>query len=582
MAIQMQPTIIIYNPATAMQVADMTRRARSPLITDVSISFTVQMGVEEAAQYIDRDQMLLMWITQYGRRRVYRLDSPTLIASGVRFEGYSPVVALADAGGYSELWSTTSTAGWAPIQTVDNAAYKPDRWVFVTNQTIGIVASKNELYALGGGNTAIGATYYKLSAEMSRSLIVAQVEWEFLAPTATWGAGIFYGPSFGGLTNLITPLAGSGAVQTGAVCATFTASSLFGIQLYYNSAVLTAYTGETGDCYFRIKTLRLATTTTNLISTTVTSGAILVGVVTVTITTGGATNAGNIYVGQRLVINSGAADSEAVVVTAATATTFTATFAKAHLAGATVRAIVVYDQEIVRDIVSQTTTLNPTSGLSASTVLIQSSGQDLFDKQWSGAEPLDVLSELVKPVLYRFGVSPEGMLYYHPRGTYARRWSVRAADIELARPLDTVYNSVRVAYRTASGLVQVTAYATNAASVAAIGLTRRRTIQAQTTSAAEAILIRDTALSDTKKRSGQSTVRFRRLFDESGVEYPADQMQPGDSTTITNLPPQLDPALRTFTIAEVTIDMMTGLPSVVPENPLPQLLDVLLARLAQA
>jgi hypothetical protein len=534
------------------------------------------MDAYEASIYTETPARLFIRLCVYGNISMYRVTTPTLIGDGVHFEGLSLDNALND-DDYSALWSSTSLQGWLPLRKADNSAYDPDRWAFDTNQAVGVVAKKNEKYANGGGNTTLGAIYRTVPPDSSRNAVVAQMEWEFLAPDATWGGGIIYGNAdFTGLANLITPLAGSGVKQTGAVCAAFPSSALFGMQLYYNNPNPTLYIGETGDCYFRFTRVRLATSTTNMIATTITSGAIAVGAASPTVG-----SVANMYVGQRLVINSGAADSESVIVTAVGATTFTATFSKAHAANATVRAIVIYDDEIIKDMHARALALNPSSGLKPSTALVQSSGRDRMDKEWHAAQPLRVMEELAKPVLYDYGVTGDGLLFYQPRGTNARAWMVRASDIELARPLAGVVNSVRAAYQNAANQLQVTAYATDTVSVASNGLTRRRTIQADTTSPTEAALIRDTALSDTKKRPVQSRVSFRRLYDRSGAEYPPDQVQRGDTITIANLPAVFfSSQLRTFRVAETHIDVNTGLPSVTPEAPLP-LLDVLLARLAE-
>jgi hypothetical protein len=336
------------------------------------------------------------------------------------------------------------------------------------------------------------------------------------------------------------------------------------------------YAGETGAAYAKMTNIRVATSATNLVNTTVTSGAIGIGAAAPVVA-----NIANIYLGQRLVINSGAADSESVIVTGLNvgASTFVATFAKAHLAGATVRAIVIYDDEVVEHMLGQVTALNPTGGLRESPALIMSSGRDLFDKGWVDAAPRDVLRDLAGPADYVYGVQADGALSYHPRGTGARAWLVRAADIELSRPVEGLVNDVRAAYDD-NGMRAVTAYAEDSMSIGANGLTRRRTIDAGTGSSDEAQAIRDTYLDDHATRAARSSITFRRLFDRSGVEYPVDSVQPGDTITISNLPAALSSqALRTFTVAEAAVDLKTGLPSVVPEAPLPRL-DVLLAQLA--
>jgi hypothetical protein len=574
----MQYTLAIVDPGRSS--TDVSNRARNARVDGVRLAFDIPMDVLEASQYVDDSRIRLVTLARWGKVALFRLMTPKLIDDGVAFEAILLIAALED-DEYAAVWSDTLTSHWSVLTKDVLANRREDRYEMDTNNRVYISARKNEqFYNVSASDGTSGSQVLPIPADSSRKWLVLQCDYEYKTSDTTWRCSLQrFNSAWGNLGDALT-LVGSTTVVRGAFCAAFAATEYLVATMLYNTATPTLFIGETGDCYFKLTNVRAATSTTNMVNTTVTSGAIAIGAATVSVSTAAGTNAANLHVGQRVVINSGAADSESVVLTAVGVGTITATFTKAHLAGATVRAIVVYDQEIVSDILSQVTTLNPASGMKSSTALIRSSGRDLLDKAWSAASPISVISELAAPADYAYGVTEDAYLYYWPKGTNAREWSVRAADIELSRPVESTRNSIRVMYENAAGVPQVTAYATDAPSVAANGITRRRTISAQTSSATEAALIRDTALADQKKRATQSSVSFRKLYDRAGVEYPPGLIRPGDTITITNLPAILSTfSLRTFTVADVAEDLETGQVSVTPEEPLPRL-DVLFARLA--
>jgi hypothetical protein len=561
--------IAIYDPIKAQTIATYTSRLRpdSLSLTDAACSFEVPLPPWESVRYLDNQRVLQIWVTRHGRIRKYRLATPTLLPDGVRFESAGLVVALDD-DDYTDLWSSTDLGSWLVMNPNYNSRYG-ENWTIDTNNRLFLGMTNNATYPNNAGYAGAG---FFAPAGGTRPVAVAQFDVAFVNIPANFRWQMIRGNrDFTGLatqTFLLSP-----GTSTYAFCQTLTTPmDLIAFELFNLTGAPALYVGETGASRAVMTNVRVATSVANLVSTTVTSGAIAIGVASPTVA-----SVANLYVGQRVVINSGAADSESVVITAVGATTLTAVFAKNHLAGATVRAIYVSDKEIIEHALSQVTTLNTASGLRTSTALIQSSGRDLADKQWSAASPLAVISELAARADYSYGVRPDGALYYHPRGTYSRAWSVRAGDIVLARPAAGLVNSVRARYES-NDRAAVTAYSSDTASIVQNGLTRRRTIGADTGSATEAGVIRDTSLGDTKTRKVQSSITFRRLFDRGGVEYPPDSVQPGDTITIANLPAGLTGSnLRTFTVAEAAFDPVTSTPSVTPQEPLPRL-DVLLAQ----
>ncbi len=565
-------TLHIVDPVFNTPPLRLTHRARNPQISEASVSFEIPMSAQEAATYIDNLSYRWLVVARAGIARRYRLQTPTMIRDGVRLDGIS-LIATLDDDEYSALWSASGVEGWTILNGDYASRWKDcDKfWSLDTNGRLFMGLQKNTSYPHLAG---FGALAYILPPGGTRGCTVLQFDLEFVNFPANFVWQIMRdNRTFTGLgfqTFLAGPLTG-----TRSFCLSLSAACEVVIfEIYNNTGSAVLFIGETGSAYAKMTNVRLATSTTNLIATTV-ALAIAVGSQVVT-----PASMVRIYVGQRLIINSGATDSESVVVTAVTATTFTAVTAKSHLANATIRAIVVYDEEIVKDVLSQTLALNPSGGLLASTGYIQSSGVDRLQAGWTDARGSAILDELAKPVNCHFGVR-DNRLVYEPSNAYQRAWKVRVADLELVRPLDELYNSVRASYTNDTNIDQRTAYTTDEASTIINGITRRQTIDAQTTNAAVAATVSATALADTKNRAVRSAMRILRVTDDYGAPAMPDEISVGDRITIVGLPAVLagNDRLRTFTVGERSIDPSAGDVTIVPDKPIKQL-DVLLAQLA--
>lgn len=558
-------TLTLIEPTTGGQIADYSRRARNVEIGDASISFEVQMSAWEAIQFLDNPRVYHLVLSRFAKRRIYRVISPTLTSTGLRFEGITLIDGLND-DQYCATWSDDEIGSWRTLVTDDIASAMSDRFSFDFQNRLYIAPEKNATHG-AGINGLIG---YPGLAGGTRQLRGIQFTYDLTAPVG-WTAQLLRRDSAWGSLSSVWALAGNGATQTGSLFITLAACDRLAF-LLANTGAAAVFAGETGSVYLKITSIRVVTATTGLINTTL-GTTIAAGVRVVT-----PASMANIVTGRQVTVGTATAGTmERVTVTATTATTFTATFALAHNNTDSVFGFVgLYADEIVRDILAQLVALN-SSALASTTARISTPTLDLNRAKWINASPLDILAELAAPLDYVYGVDYERRLYFYARGSYARAWAVRVADLELQRPLEGMANSVRAAYEDAAGAIAHTAYSTNAASVAAIGLTRRRTVEARTTSATQATAVRDTNLTLTKDRQIKIRVQVRRLFSPDGAEWPADQAKPGDTLTILNLPAALAPArkLRTFTVTETGFNPETGLPDIVLESPLPGI-DVLI------
>lgn len=574
----------------------------SPFVEDASFS-TNEHGFEKLSTTIPRrmadafrfyDQAGLIYVGIFDGSQIVwegRLEDPAVVAgdrgSGLKIQALGAWRSFMD-DRYTALWSSTSVAEWRVLTEIDTAALAnpatPGRFTHDTQNRIYIAPQKNATV----GNTGVtkrGMVGYFAPDLGTRDIIGASFDFVFVVPAANWRA-IFqaHNTGFTGTANpwLITS-AGAGTT-TGTIHVTFAAAKIVNFTMDFNAAD-TVFAGETGSAYLRITNLRIVTSTTNRINTTLTANRAAGANVTATVgsTTG-------MYVGQQLQINSGGAASETVtVLSIGSSTQFNATFINAYVIGNPVQAHRVLGDEIAKDIVAQVSTLN-SAQLSSSTTLIQSPGLDLTDEVYEDAIPADVLAHLIElgdnqttPRQWEVGVFEGRMLHFRPRGGAAQAWYVDVTDLEVARSLEDMSNSVYATYSDASGQTLRTTAGSDSTSIARYGLTRRSGINVNTTSSTQAGVQRDAQLADHKDPLPRATVRFDAVYDAVGGRWPLWMVRSGDSVTIRNLPPTISSSIdrvRTFRISHTNYTPVTKKLEIELEMPLPHLA-TMLARLAE-
>ncbi len=532
-------------------------QAESVEITDgdhghESLTATIPMTEESAFRWYARTGVLWAVLSALGHIVFEgRIEDVAIVAGGVQFVALGPWRSLSDRP-YTALWSKSSTAGWRPATSLDFSAYEPARWEIDNNNRLYIAPRKNETYPTGVAND-VGTLTYAAPHNGERNITVCQFAWQFFAPT-DWIIRLMRAQDdFSSRAVVSTIATGNGALQTGAFFATFSGSPRLIFEFFNNTGGNATITQDTGTNYFRATAVRLATATTNKVDTTL-GTTIAAG--TRTVTPG---SMANIYVGQELVI--GGTVSEMVTVTAVTATTFTAVFAQAHNNTDTVKAIVVYADEVVKEIVSKTNGLN-SDQLRNVTGLIQSPGVDLLDIIYEDAEAGSVVSELAargdtSGRQYEAGVWRDREMHFRPRYSVSRTWQVDALNVEVSRTLDTMRNQMYATYQEA-GLRRKRTSSTTPGSGNSlgvdrpVGLQRRGFIDVQTTSLTQAERERDNRLNDTAIITPRVMFDVEALYDENNQgPYPLWMARAGDMVILRNLPPALGAAvdrLRRFRI----------------------------------
>lgn len=235
----------------------------------------------------------------------------------------------------------------------------------------------------------------------------------------------------------------------------------------------------------------------------------------------------------------------------------------------------VLGSEIASGVNAYAASVNPI--LAAS--YVTASTLDLKDEQYEDMTPAEIIEHVATIDGVRAFVDENRVFWY---GALAFGvWQLDAADLEIQRPLDRVYNSVYAVYQDANSRNLRTAAAVNTFSTSRYGLTRSQALAVQSTSSSQATSQRDTALSDTANPAPRAGITIRRILDSQGRPALAHQPRPGDLAILPALPAGLTASadqIRSFIIERVEVTLEPGKrPATViePSQPIPNLVTML-------
>jgi hypothetical protein len=481
---------------------------------------------------------------------------------------------------YTALWSWSGTADWRPVTSDDSSGFSSERFEMDNNNRLYIAPRQDENYV----NNSDGAWTYATphnAAHAERAIVIVEFDYILDAPS-DW-KGYLAKASWDSFINTIEwSVASVGAILSGTISLTIAPGAnrlIFGLQ--YDDGTPAAYTGDTGQAYFRITNLRIATATTNRINTTL-GTTIAAGSRTVT-----PGSMANIYVGQLLRIDQGTVTGETVEVEAITATTFTATFANAHANTDTVHAIVIHADEIIQSILEDVIDVINPGQLSTNTAAIEAHSVDLLRERYEEVYPADVLRYLANigdadGQRWEVGVREDRRLYFRPKGADAQTWYVDVTDLELEQTLEAVANSVYAIFSNDTGGQAGPRRLDpeeNSLSIQRYGLTRQMAVPSSSTSRAQAALYAAAELEYRQTPPPRLAVAFDELYTAGGARVRQKwQVRPGDTIVLRNVDPTLlgaNDQVLSFRVGRVTYRADDDLLQVEPETPSPSLVQLL-------
>jgi hypothetical protein len=544
---------------------------------DEACQATLDITTDEALSIIVNNRVDPVVITGPDGQTLYqgRLDDPSLTLGeegAFSFAALGPWAALGDLEeSYTALWSTTSLDWWRPVTRAEVGTCDPAKFTFDQQNRLFVGLQKNTSYGnapwtietlaffppSGGGRQPNGMSFdYAINLP---------VGWTFR--WMTWTAG------FGALT-LLSTIAATGALQTGSVVWGFTANDIVVFDIYRNAANA-VYAGETGDSYVSLTNVRVVSSLANIVSTTLTVARTNGAAVNVTV----ASTAG-MYVGQRVGVSGGGNSESMIVLSVPSSTVFTATVVNAPVGGYPIgtllSALVIYGDEVASDIAAFVNSVN--SDQLAASASTSTMSLDLVDCVYEDATPSEVINDLCAKSgdgsIWEAGVE-SGALYMRPRGQRARAWMVDVESVTLTMSLAELVNSAYAVYKDAAGATLRSAVNADTTSIATYGVTRRRPVSANTTSAVQAEAERDALLEDKAAPGARTTIpNITALYDANGNRWPLWEANAGrgDTITLRNVAPEVASSLDarlTFRLSRTTYNPFDETLTVELEAPTP-------------
>lgn len=547
-----------------------------------SLNAFIPLNLEDAFQLYDRAGVPDFRLVDNGATVWHgRLEDVALVNGGVNvgFLGY--IRALTDIP-YTALWTSTRHDEWREVTSDDRTGRDPSKYeIQVANKNgvseLQIGLKKNEVYLL---NDDIGALTFVKPANSFRFIQTFAFDYEVLLPSGLFRFRITTSSDDFSSPTDINDLNGTGALQVGSLCLTFSECDRLQVMIYnYNSASYT-YTGGTGDNYLAIKNLRV-TTNALAVNTTLASSA-SAGATSISVT-----SASGIIEGMYLYL--GGTTPERVLVSGISGTTITVSaLGTAKSSGATVRAQAVYADEIIDHMVNTSYGVN--SAQVDSTALVENPGLDLNDESYEDENMIDILNRLClkgddedTPNIWEAGIYDNKALHFRPRGRDGRTWYVDISDLNIQRTIEQLYNSTYPVYNDAGGRTIRGAATADSSSVSRYGITRRQPVKVSTTQSTQAEWQSGLVLSDRKNPTPRARLTLRAedgIFDASGTRWEKYFVRAGDIVVMRNLPTTLSASIdkiRTFRVKETSYSVSNDELSLTPETPTPSL-DFYIAR----
>lgn len=238
----------------------------------------------------------------------------------------------------------------------------------------------------------------------------------------------------------------------------------------------------------------------------------------------------------------------------------------------------LYADEVLRDIVSQVNTLNPTQ-LSSVTTLIQSPQFDITDLIFENTNGTDAINLLLSfpsstGELWECKVWENQRVIFRPKTT-GNTWYVSFTETKLNRSLSQYINQVKAEYKNSIGEETHTSVTVPSTT----GINRQSVVKFEGVSATIAANLASAKITDSQRKAPQSELEIQYARKSTGGFFSAIEIRSGDKIIIEDIPPELFSLIdNTFIVDETICNMDTGVIRIIPEKPLAQL-ETLLSRI---
>jgi hypothetical protein len=268
----MRVSIELYDQPHGRLLDDWSAVAVDPVIkTDEhgfwSFSLSVPMWLREAFEFYANGYRLWL-VASFGGRPIWegRIEDVKLGDGVIDIVAYGAWNYLTDTL-YTALWSDSGYGRWFLLTTGDNTATSAERWETDNNNRLYGAPTKDEQFS----NAAhICAWAYEIPQNSERQIQEIEFSYEMKAPTGDWRMRVCRADgSWAHNLTTIWELESNGSVQTGtgSVDWSVTPTDRIVVEMLYDAAGPTTYTGETGEtAYFKLTDVRVKSFTTDTLT----------------------------------------------------------------------------------------------------------------------------------------------------------------------------------------------------------------------------------------------------------------------------------------------------------------------------
>jgi hypothetical protein len=259
----MRVSIELYDEPRGRLLDDWTAVAVDPVIKSDehgfwSFALSIPMALREGFEFYANSYRLWL-VVSFGGRPIWegRVEDVKLSAGLIDVTAYGAWNYLTDTL-YTALWSDTGYGRWFLLTGDDNAGAGAARWEADNNNRLYAAPMKDEQF----GNAAHVCTWaYAIPQNSERQIQEIEFSYSMKGPSGDWRMRVCRADgSWAANLTTIWQLESNGSVQsgTGSVDWSATPTDRLIVQMFYDAAGPTTYTGETGDdVYFKLTAVRV-------------------------------------------------------------------------------------------------------------------------------------------------------------------------------------------------------------------------------------------------------------------------------------------------------------------------------------
>ncbi len=185
-----------------------------------------------------------------------RVEDVKISNRGAEVQAFGLLSAFSDTL-YTALWSRTSTADWREATDDDLAGLLPERYELDNNNRLYVALRAGEGYA---NRDDMCEWTFAIPHNSTRDIVAFGASYSVTLPT-NWKVRLIMSDHDFSNPAVIQTITGTGSNITGTIAQTFTGQARVSIRVYNDTGGVYTATGDTGDWFAKLTSVRVKTTT---------------------------------------------------------------------------------------------------------------------------------------------------------------------------------------------------------------------------------------------------------------------------------------------------------------------------------